>query len=189
MASTLRVRSGEELQFPVPDAHPLALYQSFRHPTVDDVVNHPFWSGVLEYRIALVRQQLVSESGRYDAVPEDVATRVVGAVIRNIGPIFIYQFPDIEVERNGVLTYFGKWTEVTARNVLIWEASDSLPPGRIRVYCDDPTISATLSLTCTTLAGNEYAIVKPSGPTVADGPVVVKGPADIATSKASRRKG
>jgi hypothetical protein len=77
----------------------------------------------------------------------EAETSIIHEIIWRVGPIIAYQLDDITVEAQAELTYHGNYHSVLARNVTVADG------GTIRVYCDDPTISATLSLECNQLAG------------------------------------
>jgi hypothetical protein len=140
--TNLHIQSGQNLRLPVPETHPLAVHQSFRMPTRQEVSGHPFWSQVVARRTA--------------QLPAEQSEIAIGSIARNIGWIVGYQLEDILVDPGGTLTFFGIWNEVTAGTVTVSAATGNLPSGTIRVYYSDPTISPTFVLNCTTLTGGGY---------------------------------
>jgi hypothetical protein len=142
MSASIHVKRGETLQFPVAPSHPLARFQSVRAATQKDLVNHAFYSKVIEHRMNISKVQLVAQRGISAELPKETHQLILQSIIWKIGPIQIYQLEDITVDTGGTLIYFGNYHSVSARNVTIQNG------GIVRCYCSDPTISATLSIVC-----------------------------------------
>ena len=75
-------------------------------------------------------------------MPSETHDQIIQSIIWKIGPLQIYDLEDITVDSGGKLVYFGNYHSVVARNVTVQSG------GVIRCYCNDPTISATLSIVC-----------------------------------------
>jgi hypothetical protein len=142
MSGSIHVKRGETLVLPVSPNHSLSQFQSVRAATEHDLVKHPFYSKVIAHRTNISKVQLVSQRGISAELPSETHHLIVQSIIWKIGPINLYNLEDITVDSGGKLVYFGNYHSVAARNVTVQSG------GIIRCYCNDPTISATLSIVC-----------------------------------------
>jgi hypothetical protein len=147
MSNSIHLKRGQHLKLPVTADHPLAQYQTVRTLKREELLKHPIYSKVVESRVRSLQNRVIETQGFAAKLSPEAVTAVMHEIIWRIGPIAAYQLGDIMVDSQAVLTYHGNYHIVFARNVTIADG------GSIKVYCDDPTISATLSLECNQLAG------------------------------------
>jgi hypothetical protein len=147
MTVPIHLKRGERLEFPLAPTHPLASAQSFRLATREELFKNPFYSRVMEYRTGVYHRQIVAQNphATLSAAAREI---LVSQLASQVGPVGFYNFANITVESGATLSYHGNFHWVIAHNVTIHDG------GQVYVYCDDPTIPATLVLTCDQLSGN-----------------------------------
>lgn len=147
MAGSMNVLPGAVSAFPVAVDHPLASVQSVRTATAADITAHPFYSNILNARVAEALKAYPPNE-QTPQLKASLTASTIAQLIGIIGPIHVYQLADITVGSGQTLTYNGNWHEIVANAVTIAAG------GVIRVIGTDPTISATLMLTCNSLGSS-----------------------------------
>jgi len=146
MALQLRVRNGQNVSFPVAPGNPLFPCQSRGTLTPEDVLQHPYYSQVINSQVAnLIKRP---GGGRVSAADRLTAqAQIVTSFIHLYPPPWIFFFANVTVDAGAVLTLNGSWINLTA-NVLTVQ-----PGGTIRAVSSDPSVPVTLNINCSSYEG------------------------------------
>lgn len=136
MTEVLRVVRGQRFDFPVAPDHPLARHQTLRAPTRQEILQHPFYAGVV------ARQTKLANANPSETLTNAILDGLITYV--GFGHEIVLNGQNIVVEDGGYMQIAGSWTWLTANEFVVKSG------GVVSVTCSDPTIPAFLLLRCNT---------------------------------------
>jgi hypothetical protein len=136
MVQEIRIARGQCFEFPVPPSHPLAQYQRLRAPSRDELLQHPFYSAVIERQIQL------APANPSEEVRNSIIDGIIGLI--GFGHEIVLDGQNIIVEEGAYMSIRGSWTWLTANEFVVRDG------GVVRVNSADPSFPAFLLLRCNT---------------------------------------
>ena len=142
MSESIHLKSGQLLELPVAPGHSLASHQSVQVPTHDELLAHPFYSRIISHLTDRARVNLAMTEGIAATLSNEHKSAIISTLKERIGVSWLYALGDITIESGAAMHFKGNYHQLVAGNIIIKAG------GTIRVYTDNPSISATLMVSC-----------------------------------------